>query len=124
MVCAISYIVAEWCTQSHLSTENYEAAARGLRRNRTFKKYTLWLRMPVEGMIGCVRALYNARHGFRKANGRRSIVWSARGHSLNRIGYDLEQTTMFSQKEAVVSEIETEPSEVSEVSVGMKQEMS
>lgn len=38
------YIVAEYCTQSHLSTEEYQAASQGLLWTRRFKKRTVWFR--------------------------------------------------------------------------------
>ncbi len=41
------YIVIEYCTQSHLSTEDYESAAAGLRMTRAFRKYTTWCRFLV-----------------------------------------------------------------------------
>ena len=44
MAIAFAFVLAEWCTQSHLSTENYEHAKEGLRRTRRFKKYTAWFR--------------------------------------------------------------------------------
>lgn len=76
----ILYIIAEWLTQSHINTTNYAAASRGLRRTRTFKKYTLWIRTPVDLCLSGVRTLWEAaRAGQRKGNrGRRSLVWSWR----------------------------------------------
>ncbi|KAL8831432.1 MAG: hypothetical protein Q9191_000876 [Dirinaria sp. TL-2023a] len=44
MVVAFVFIVVEWCTQSHLSTNHYQSAMQGLRRTRRFKKYTAWFR--------------------------------------------------------------------------------
>ena len=44
MAVGLSYVVNEYCTQSHLSTEDYESAAEGLRTTRRFKKYTIWFR--------------------------------------------------------------------------------
>ena len=44
MTVGLLYVVNEYCTQSHLSTEDYESAAEGLRTTRRFKKYTMWLR--------------------------------------------------------------------------------
>lgn len=40
MTIGFAFVVAEYCTQSHLSTEDYKKAARGLRRTRWFKKHT------------------------------------------------------------------------------------
>ena len=44
MAAGLSYVVNEYCTQSHLSTEDYDSAAEGLRTTRRFKKSTMWLR--------------------------------------------------------------------------------
>ncbi|KAF2176941.1 hypothetical protein K469DRAFT_645070 [Zopfia rhizophila CBS 207.26] len=41
---AMIYVVTEWCLQSHISTENYESARRGLRRTRRFRRLTLRIR--------------------------------------------------------------------------------
>ena len=40
LAAGLIHIVIEYCTQSHLSTEDYESAARGLRMTRWFKKFT------------------------------------------------------------------------------------
>lgn len=75
----ILYIIAEWLTQSHINTTNYAAASRGLRRTRTFKKYTLWIRTPVDLCLSGARTVYEAVRGSRKGTrGRRSLVWSWR----------------------------------------------
>ena len=44
MAVGLSYVANEYCTQSHLSTEDYESAAEGLRTTRRFKKCTMGLR--------------------------------------------------------------------------------
>ena len=44
MAAGLSYVVNEYCTQSHLSTEDYESASESLRTTRRFKKSTMWLR--------------------------------------------------------------------------------
>ena len=44
MAAGLSYVVNEYCTQSHLSTEDYSSAAEGLQTTRKFKKSTMWLR--------------------------------------------------------------------------------
>lgn len=41
----LAYIVAEFCTQSHLATEDFGDASEGIKFTRWFKKYTYWLRM-------------------------------------------------------------------------------
>ncbi|OJD36915.1 uncharacterized protein BKCO1_90001 [Diplodia corticola] len=40
MALSLAYIVSEWCQQSHLNTEDPAAAARGLRRTRTYRSWT------------------------------------------------------------------------------------
>lgn len=44
MIVGLAYIVGEYCTQSHLATEDFENACQGMRFTRRFKKYTYWLR--------------------------------------------------------------------------------
>ena len=44
LVVGLSYIVVEYCTQSHLATEDFESARQGIKLTRQFKKYTLWFR--------------------------------------------------------------------------------
>ena len=85
MVAGIAYVTAEWLTQSHLNTTNYAAAARGLRRTRTFKKYTLWLRIPVDVVLSLSRVLWETARGAKKGyRGRRSLVWAWReGNGIN-----------------------------------------
>ena len=85
---AFVFIVVEYCTQSHLSTENYDDAAQGLRRTRIFKKYTAWLRDGPDYMIDNAIRLWshiwrsNARrtdqsHAGRYGHGgRRSLLWT------------------------------------------------
>lgn len=41
----LTYIVAEFRTQSHLATENFGNASEGIKFTRRFKKYTYWFRM-------------------------------------------------------------------------------
>ena len=57
------YVVIEWCLQSHLSTEKYEAALRGLRRTRNFRRVTYPYRRIIDIII-------------RKFWTRRSVVWT------------------------------------------------
>ena len=53
MFLAFTYIVIEWCLQSHLSTVNYEKARRGLRRTRKFRK----LVQPIENGLHMINHL-------------------------------------------------------------------
>jgi hypothetical protein len=79
---AVLFIIAEWCSQSHLSTMDYSSASRGLKRTRWWKLHTIWLRRApnaiIEGVVvlcwaivGLITKKKRARHG------RRSIIWSA-----------------------------------------------
>ncbi|KAF2399490.1 hypothetical protein EJ06DRAFT_54038 [Trichodelitschia bisporula] len=43
----MAYIVTEWCLQSHLSTLDVNAAARGLHRTRVFRAWTYPARYPL-----------------------------------------------------------------------------
>lgn len=45
LVVGLAYIVAEYCTQSHLATENFGDACEGMKLTRRFKKYTYWIRI-------------------------------------------------------------------------------
>ena len=81
MLISFGYIVAEWCTQSHLSTENYHEAAKGLMTTRWYKRYTLFVRRVPDVVIELAKHAY-----YRMANinvpagstNRRSLVWTAR----------------------------------------------
>ena len=44
MFLSFAFIVQEWGTQSHLSTENYGSACNGLMTTRRFKRYTSYVR--------------------------------------------------------------------------------
>lgn len=43
MVLSFAFIAWEWVTQSHMSTEDYDQAMKGLRVTRRFKTWTRWL---------------------------------------------------------------------------------
>lgn len=65
------YIVIQYCTQSHLSTEDYESAAKGLKTTRWFKKHTVWLRLPGDFFAECMHTM---TFGMFKS-GSKSLVW-------------------------------------------------
>ena len=76
---AFAFIVIEWCTQSHLSTENYQDAIQGLRRTRRFKKYTAWFRGIPNQIITFAKrgwSVLRRRHLQPGAAARRSLVWT------------------------------------------------
>ena len=68
------YVVVEYCTQSHLSTEDYHSAAQGLRTTRWFKKYTVWLRIPGNLLAKC---MHKVTFGMFKSS-LKGLVWDSR----------------------------------------------
>lgn len=80
MFLAFTYIVIQWCVQSHLSTENYDSARRGLMRTRKFRKYTLIFTWIPNLLIQKVLVCWHMRRGTkleRRYLGRRSLIWAA-----------------------------------------------
>ena len=85
MVISFAFIITEWCTQSHLSTENYDSARRGLRRTRRFKKYTSYFRDIPNFMISITKGAWlrvRGRKTFGETN-RRSLVWTSKTKERN-----------------------------------------
>ena len=87
MMISFSYIVAEWCSQSHLSTEKYKDASKGLKTTRWWKKHTLYIRRVPDVAIEFLKNIYNLvlrnNVGAGKRN-RRSLVWAAKVKTGNR----------------------------------------
>ncbi|MCJ1254075.1 hypothetical protein MMC24_001889 [Lignoscripta atroalba] len=77
MFVSMVFIVIEWCTQSHLSTENYENASQGLRRTRAFKKYTFWIITIPDPIITAAKHFRYRVLGGKTRPGRRSLRWSS-----------------------------------------------
>lgn len=81
MMVSLIFIIVEWCTQSHLSTEDYQRAARGLRTTRRFKKYTSYIR-DIEGHIVKLakylwyRGARSDSRAYQKT--RRSLTWTSK----------------------------------------------
>ena len=83
MSAGLAYIVVEYCTQGHLSTEHYGRAMHGLKQTRRFKRYTLVFRAIPDMAIKAGKRLFRvSRHGERRPS-RRSLVWTMKtqGHS-------------------------------------------
>ena len=75
---SLLFIVVEYCVQSHMSTEEYDNAIRGLRAVRRFKKYTYYFRTVPELVIDVVKRLFHSVLGKRVRGGRRSLVWTSK----------------------------------------------
>lgn len=77
MSVGLAYIVHEYCTQSHLSTESYTRAMQGLRFTRRFKKYTAIFSFVPSFGIKVGKLLWWRISNGRSRKGRRSLVWTA-----------------------------------------------
>ncbi|KAL9065149.1 MAG: hypothetical protein Q9157_007579 [Trypethelium eluteriae] len=75
---AMVYLVIEWCTQSHLNTENYTHAVRGLRRTRRFKRMTQPFSKAFWSIANPFKLIGRYRHGPAASNvaGQRSLKWT------------------------------------------------
>jgi hypothetical protein len=67
MVLGFAFIIAEWCTQSYMATDNYEKAMKGLARTRTWKWFTSPIRDAVDFFIIQIKLLIGRE--------RKSLVW-------------------------------------------------
>lgn len=77
---SLFFIVVEYCTQSHLSTESYESASHGLWAVRKYKKYTYYFRRVPDYFIDVVKRIFHQLLGNRVRGGRRSLVWRSTVH--------------------------------------------
>lgn len=75
MFIAISFLVAEWCEQSHLNTEDFDQAMKGLRVTRWYKKHTIWIRRIPDWIIGRIKDGWHHLTKGEKKRGRQSVVW-------------------------------------------------
>lgn len=76
MCIAFASILADYCTQSHLSTVDYEKSKRGLRRTRWFKKHTYLFRSIPHFCIGFGKDLWLRIMGKREMHERSSLMWT------------------------------------------------
>jgi hypothetical protein len=95
MVLSFAFIIAEWCTQSHMATDNYKKAMKGLARTRTFKWLTSPIRNAVDFLIIKVKLLMGRK--------RKSLVWKKH----HRQEPDVRARSESVSKEAV-EEVESE----------------
>ena len=100
MTAGLAYIVEEYCTQSHLSTEHYGRAMQGLKQTRRFKKYTVLIRVIPDYIIKATKLLDRKTSGGKMRSGRRSLVWTfkAREHPLTIIPHSDNRSSL--QKKA------------------------
>lgn len=82
MSIAFAFIVAEYCTQSHLSTVDYEKSRQGLRWTRWFKKHTYLFRSIPHIWIGCGIHLWLRIVGKKAFHERRSLLWTWKTREL------------------------------------------
>lgn len=76
MVVALVYIVYQYCTQSHLGSDDYAQAMRGLRTTRWFKRRTIWIRYMLEALIRLFKRILHRLFGTKVESRRRSLVWT------------------------------------------------
>lgn len=72
------YIVVEWCLQSHLSTENYAAAQRGLEHTRRYRLITYPIRLTLRFLISRMLTLFafTARKLNLSYKSHKSLLWT------------------------------------------------
>ena len=78
MCIGFAYIVAEYCTQAHISTDHYGRAMQGLQTTRRYKKYTRRVRMLLRDtfdfcVVSCRRML-----GLKSRPMRKTLRWDWR----------------------------------------------
>lgn len=78
MASGLWYIVHEYCTQGHMSTEHYERAMQGLRWTRWYKRHTRFLRWAPNRALRAVKRVGFWVSGGRMRRSRRSLVWTVR----------------------------------------------
>ncbi|KAI4275592.1 MAG: hypothetical protein LQ337_003104 [Flavoplaca oasis] len=76
MSVGLAYIVFEYCTQSHLSTEDYDRAMNGLKHTRWFKKHTRFVRVVPDVLINWGKLFWHKMTRGKSRRHRRSLVWT------------------------------------------------
>ena len=78
MVISFTYIVIQWCVQSHLSTVSYDNARNGLLLTRRYKRFMFPLSNLFSKPLGALK-LWWFKHVVRRGHyierGRRSLIW-------------------------------------------------
>ena len=79
MFTAIAFLVAEWCEQSHLNSEDFDKAMKGLMVTRYYKRYTIYIRRTPDFFIRLFKKLWRNVSGKitrrHKTRERESLVW-------------------------------------------------
>ena len=76
MGAGLTYIVHEYCTQSHMSTEDYGRAMQGLRMTRWFRKHTRFWRFIPDHTIRLGKLMWWKINGGNSRKTRRSLKWT------------------------------------------------
>ncbi|KAL8876838.1 MAG: hypothetical protein Q9198_005033, partial [Flavoplaca austrocitrina] len=76
MSVGLAYIVFEYCTQSHLSTEDYDRAMNGLKHTRWVKKHTRFIRIVPDVLINWGKLFWHKMTRGKSRRHRRSLVWT------------------------------------------------
>lgn len=64
----------KWCLQSHLSTESYDHARKGLQRTRVFRHYTFLIRYPTTRLILFINSIHAIL--FLSRSRQKTLVWT------------------------------------------------
>lgn len=102
LAAGLIYAMIEYFTQTHISTEDYHSAAQGLKTTRRFKKYTAWLRIPVNILVKC---MHKMTFGVFESN-LKSLVWTFRTKD-EQIRMERASVTIEGQVSRRSSEIQT-----------------
>ncbi|KAL9601234.1 MAG: hypothetical protein Q9219_002639 [cf. Caloplaca sp. 3 TL-2023] len=76
MAVGLWYIVHEYCTQGHMSTEHYGRAMQGLRWTRWYKRHTRFVRFLPNRVLRFCKKIGYVFTGGRTRRIRRSLVWT------------------------------------------------
>lgn len=70
----LTLVFIKWCLQSHLSTEDYDNARKGLQRTRKFRLYTYYIRYPAIKLVLFINSLRDII--FRSYSRQKTLVWT------------------------------------------------
>lgn len=93
MCAGFAYIVAEYCTQAHISTDHYGRAMHGMMMTRRYKKYTRRIRTLIHDGLDAVTLGWRTIRGHHVRPGRKSLRWDWRTRDRAELHRLLEQWT-------------------------------